>query len=30
MFPTDVLEITGPTYLLLPTEPVTCLAVSGP
>lgn len=28
MFPTSVDEVTGPTFILLPTEPVTCLAVS--
>jgi protein FRG1 len=28
MFPTDALEVSGPAYILLPTEPLTCLAVS--
>jgi hypothetical protein len=28
MFPTAVDEVAGPTFILLPTEPLTCLAVS--
>lgn len=28
MFPSSVDEVAGPTFILLPTEPVTCLAVS--
>lgn len=28
MFPSNPMEINGPAYILLPTEPLTCLAVS--
>ena len=28
IFPTDAMEITGPSYILLPSNPPTCLAVS--
>jgi hypothetical protein len=28
VFPEDILEINGPSYIILPTEPLTCLAVS--
>lgn len=30
IFPTDAMEITGPSYILLPSNPPTCLAVSVP
>lgn len=29
-FPEDVSEITGPSFIILPSEPLSCLAVSRP
>ena len=28
VFPSDAMEVSGPAFIILPTEPLTCLAVS--